>query len=217
MILSSPINDRYFHVSPTNRIHIWDLILFCYEFRRYVEHMLTCEICSIHNEILIVLEFLPMNVADSIVTAINIHQIIEFSSTLPATLEFFSRLIIYFIHDCSWFYRQFQFCFIVSHGGILRSCHVLRIDIIRLPWSITKCFSVPYGLRGSVENNFFVIRSNSSYHPRSLNKSLLSIVRRSFSFPLLRKPSTVVIQFWIICWREGFHELLMEVMIRGFK
>ena len=111
-------------------------------------------------------KFLPMNVADSIVTAINIHQIIEFSSTLPATLEFFSRLIIYFIHDCSWFYRQFQFCFIVSHGGILRSCHVLRIDIIRLPWSITKCFSVPYGLRGSVENNFFVIRSNSSYHSK---------------------------------------------------
>ena len=32
-------------------------------------------------------KFLPMNVADSIVTAINIHQIIECSSPSPATLE----------------------------------------------------------------------------------------------------------------------------------
>ena len=65
---------------------------------------------------------------------------------------------------------------------------------------------------------FFVIKSNFSYLScRSFIKSPWSIVRRSLSFPLLRRPSTVVIQFWITCWREAFHELLMEVMIRGFK
>ena len=32
-------------------------------------------------------KFLPMNTADSIVTAINIHQIIECSSLFPVTLE----------------------------------------------------------------------------------------------------------------------------------
>ena len=44
-----------------------------------------------------------MNVADSIVTAINIPQIIECSSPSPATLEIlflsFSHLIIHPIHE----------------------------------------------------------------------------------------------------------------------
>ena len=65
-----------------------------------------------------------------------------------------------------------------------------------------------YGLRVSFEYIFLVIRSNFSYRsPRSFIKSPWSIVRRSFSFPLLRRPSTVLIQFWVTCWREAFHEL----------
>ena len=123
------------------------------------------------------------------------------------------------IHEWSRFYRWFQFCCIASHDKILRICHFLRIDIIKSSWSITKCFSVPYGLRGSVEKNFFVIKSTLSYHshsPRSLIRSHWSIVSRSLNFPLLRRPSTVVMQFWIICWREALHELLMVVMIRSF-
>ena len=51
------------------------------------------------------------------------------------------------------------------------------------------------GLRGSVEKYFFVTRSNFSCHyPRSFIRSARSVVRRSFSFPLLTRPSTVVIQ-----------------------
>ena len=51
------------------------------------------------------------------------------------------------------------------------------------------------GLRGSVEKYFFVTRSNFSCQcPRSFIKSPRSVVRRSLSFPLLRRPSTVVIQ-----------------------
>ena len=66
----------------------------------------------------------------------------------------FSHLIIHPIHEWSWFYRQFQFCFIVSNDETLSSCPFLRIDITRSPRSVTKYFSVPYGLRGSVEKNF---------------------------------------------------------------
>ena len=129
----------------------------------------------------------------------------------------FSHLITHPIHEWSWFYRQFQFCSIISHDEILRICHFLRTDI-RSPWSITKCFSVPYGLRGSVEKNFLVIRSNFSYHsPRSFIRSLRSFVCLNLSFPLLRRPSTVIIQLWIICWREALHELLMEVMNQRLK
>ena len=114
-------------------------------------------------------------------TAINIHQIIECSSPFFSTVEIllsFSHLIIHPIHEWSWFYRQFQFCCIVSHDEILTICHFLRIDIIRLPWSITKCFSIPFGLHPS-RRIFFVIRSNFSYHsPRSFIYWPWSIVRR---------------------------------------
>ena len=61
--------------------------MLCHYFCRYVEHLLQCEYCSDHNGILIVLEILTMNTADSIVTAINILQIIECSSPSPATLK----------------------------------------------------------------------------------------------------------------------------------
>ena len=88
----------------------------------------------------------------------------------------------------------------------------------QVAWTITKCFPAPYGLRGSVEKNFFVIKSNFSYYSaRSFIRSPWSIVRRSLSFPLLRRSSTVLIQFWIIFWRKALHELLMVVMIRSFE
>ena len=135
---------------PTNLFQTWDLIMFRHQFRRYVEHLFECEICRVHTmEFWLFWQFFLMNTAYSIVTAINIHQIIECSSPSPVTLEFFlsfPRLIIHPIYKWSWFYRQFQFCFIGSHDGLLRICHFLRIDIIRSPWSGTKCFFVPYGL-----------------------------------------------------------------------
>ena len=96
--------------------------------------------------------------ADSIVTAINIHQIIECSSPSPATLfclfrKFFS---VFFALDHSpdsrmilnstWLFTNcavtiLQFCciaaFIVTtinipHDEILRICHFLRIDVTRI-------------------------------------------------------------------------------------
>ena len=69
---------------------------------------------------------------------------------------------------------------------------------------VLKWFSVPYGLHGSVEKkNFLVTRTNVLQHsPRSFIKLPWSIVRRNLSFPLLRRPNTVLIQFWITCWES---------------
>ena len=106
----------------------------------------------------------------------------------------FSHLIFYFIP---------RFCCVISHDENFGIC--LLVNIIRLPWSITKYPSVPYGLRTSVEKNFFVIRSNLLYHtPRSFTRLPWSIVRAVVSlFPLLRRPSTTIIRFWITCWGES--------------
>ena len=137
----------------------------------------------------------PMNTADSIVKDINIHQIIECSSPSPVTMEFFVFLALDHSPDSRMILilqRQFQFCFIDSNDELLRSFLFLRIEIIKSPRSVTKCFFVPYGLRGSVEKNFLVIRSNFSCHsPRRFIKSPRSVVRLDLSFPLLRRPSTV--------------------------
>ena len=38
----------------------------------------------------------------------------------------FPHLIIHPIHEWSWFYRQFQFCFIVSNDELLRPCLFLK-------------------------------------------------------------------------------------------
>ena len=46
---------------------------------------------------------------------------------------------------------------------------LLEIWYYQVTWSVKKCFSVPYGLRGSVKKNFLVIRSKFSYHFPSLS------------------------------------------------
>ena len=106
------------------------------------------------------------------------------------------------------FYWQFQFCFIVSNDELLKPCLFLRIDI-RSPRSVPRCFLVPNGLRGSVETNYLVreTKSNFSYHsPRSFIRSPRSVVRLDLSFPLLRRPSTVIISHFekLACWGDAF-------------
>ena len=167
-------------------------------------------------------KFFPMNVADSIVTAINIPQIIECSSPSPATLE------ILFCLFRTWSFTRFTNDLdSTDNSNSVVSLPMMKIWGIATPWELT--FSSRPDISRSVSlyltdcavpsrRNFFVIRSNFSYHSQwSFIRPPWSIVRRSLSFPLLRRPSTVVILFWIICWREALHELLMEVMIRGFE
>ena len=182
--------DVSMNVFPMNLIQIEDLILFAHKFCRYVKHFLQGEIWCIHNGILIVLEILTHECRHihrrSHKHSPNYWMFFSWTCNVWHSFLSFSHLITHPIHEWSWFYSQFQFCFIVYHDEILKSCHFLRIDIIRSPWSITKCFSVPYGLRISVEKSFSVIRSTLMYHsPRSFIRLPWSIVRRSLTFPLL--------------------------------
>ena len=74
-------------------------------------------------ELRLFLKFFTMNIADSIVTAFNIDEIIErffsFSCNVGNSFLSFSHLIIHPIREWSRFYRQFQFCCIASHDEIL--------------------------------------------------------------------------------------------------
>ena len=164
MVLSSPINDRYFHECFSQPIVSKFVISSCSatNFAENVEHLLQCETCSIYNGTVIVLEIFTHECRGfhrhSHKHSPNNRMFFSFSCNVGNSFLSFSHMIIHPIHEWSWFYRQFQFCFVASHDEILWICHFLRIDIIRSPWSITKCFSVPYRLRGSVEKNFFVIR-----------------------------------------------------------
>ena len=94
----------------------------------------------IHNGILIVLEILKQECRwfnrYCHKHSTNHRMFFSISCNIENSFLSFPHLIILPIHALSWFYRQFQFCFFVPHDGILRSCHFLRNDIIRSPWSV---------------------------------------------------------------------------------
>ena len=107
----------------------------------------------------------------------------------------FSHLIFYFNH---------KFCCVTSHDENFGICLFVVISTIRLPRSIMNHLFVPYGMRISVEKRFFTMRANLLPHiPRSFLKFPRSIGRRNLPFPLLRRPRTMIIQFWVSCWRES--------------
>ena len=104
----------------------------------------------------------------------------------------FSHLIFYFIH---------KFCCVTSHDESFGTCLFLVISTIKLPRSIMNYLPVPYGMRISVEKSISMMRTNLMYCIwRSFIRFPWSIVRRNLTFPLLRRPRTSIIQFWITCW-----------------
>ena len=163
MTLSSSSNNKFheWFSQPINRFQSRDPILFKHQSCRHVEHWFECEICCVYNGLTFVLLIFPDEYCwfhcYSHNHFPNCRNVLSISCNVGCSFLSLPHLIIHPIHEWSWFYRQFQFCFIVSHDKILRSCHFLRIYIIKSPWYITKCFFVAYGLRGSVEKNFFVI------------------------------------------------------------
>ena len=57
--------------------------------------------------------------------------------------------------------------------------------------------------------------TNSNFSCRSARNFIGSLrlrVHLRISFPLLRRPSTVIIPLWVACWGEAFHELLMIIV-----
>ena len=107
----------------------------------------------------------------------------------------FSNLILCFIH---------KFCCVTSHDESFGICLFLVINTIRLPRSIMDYLSVPYGMRISVEESFFMMRTSLLHrNPRSFIRFPRSFVCRNHTFPLLRRPRTNIIRFWVSCWRES--------------
>ena len=138
---------------PKNQIHFEDLILFPHQFCWYVEHFLQCEIWCIHDGILIVLQILTHECRcidrHSQKHSPNYRMFFSFVCNVAHSFLSFSHLIIHSIHE---------FCCITSHGETFGG-HFLRVDITSLPRRVTKWFSVPYGLRTSVEKSCFVMRT----------------------------------------------------------
>ena len=169
-------------IFPINCLQSIDLILFRHQFCRHVEHFFHCEIFCTLDGLTIVQVILSHEYrwfqCYSHEHSPNHRMFLSIFCNIWNSFLYFPHLVIHPIHEWSWFYRQFQFCCIASHDEILRSCHLLRIDITRSPRSVTGCFSVPYGLRGSVEKNFLVIRSNFSV-PFSKKFSQVAVIDRT--------------------------------------
>ena len=89
MIVSSPINDRYFHECLSQRIVSTFEISSCSptNFAEMSNIFFSVRSFVFTMEFWLSWKFLPMNVAEFIITAINILQIIECSSPSTATLE----------------------------------------------------------------------------------------------------------------------------------
>ena len=132
-------------------------------------------------------KFFPMNVADSIVITRNTPPIIECSSPELATLE------TIFCLSRTWSFTRFKNDLNSTDSNSVASFPMTKF------WGLATSWELIWSNRPlSVEKNFFVIWLNFSYHsPRSYKKSPCSIVCRSLNSPLLRRPNTVIIQFWI--------------------
>ena len=129
-------------------------------------------------------KFFPMNVAAFIVAAMNIPHIIECSVQDSATFDILFCLLrtwsFTFVH---------KFCCVTAHDESFGICLFLVIQFLKFHRSIMDHLSVLYGMRISVEKRFFTMRGNLLHHiPRSFLRFPWSIVRRSSTFPLLRRP-----------------------------
>ena len=111
-----------------------------------------------------------------------------------------------------------SFCFIVSNDKLLWPCSSLR-DHNGLPRSITRYYFVHNGLRCSIVLGLLMKETwlgLACLSPRGHNGLPRSITHRSVSFPLLRRPSLVIIPLWVACWEGAFNRLFMIIVRRGF-
>ena len=148
-------------------------------------------------EIWLSCKFLPMNVVALIVTARNIPQIIECSSPSFATLD------ILFCLSRTWSFTRFT-----NSAASLPMMNFLNWPLLE-SWHyqfalmchevVLRTLRIAHFRREELLRDEDVLQ----HSPRSSVRLPWLIVRRSLSFPLLRRPNTVVIQFWIICWREA--------------
>ena len=94
-----------------------------------------------------------------------------------------------------------KFCCVPAHNEGFGICLFLVIQFLWFLRSIMNHLCVPHGMRISVEKGIFTMRVNLLHHiPRSFLKFPWSIVRRSSTFPLLKRPRLTIILFWITWW-----------------
>ena len=178
---------------PTNRFQTWDphLVLpnfadmsnICFNVRSAV---FTMEFSSFWK-------FWHMNTADSIVTAINILQTEKCSSPSPATFE-----ILFCLFRTWSFTRITNDLDSTDNSDSVVSPPMMKfwglansLETHSLPWNITKCFSVPYGLRSVVEKN-------------SSGRTFLTILQEVWS----RRPDR--------SYKHGRHPILNNLLKRSF-
>ena len=104
----------------------------------------------------------------------------------------------------------FWFCFIVSNDkllwphflGITTGCPVLSwgSSSFTMDW---RCSIVLGPLMKETWMGLVCLS------PRSHNGLLRSIIHRSVSFPLLRRPSLVIIPLWVVCWERAFNMFMI--------
>ena len=141
-------------------------------------------------------KFFPMNVAAFNVVAMNIPQIYWMLFTWLCNVRHsflsVSHLVFDFVH---------KFCCVTAHDEIFGICLLGDSHCLRFPRSIVNHLSVPCGMRISAEKRFLTLRVNFwQYIPRNVLRFPRSIVLRSSTFPLLRRPRLTIILFWITWW-----------------
>ena len=162
-------------ILPTNRFQSSYLILFRHQFRRYVEHLFECETLRVHNGL-------------TIVHVIRSHEYCWFhcySHKHSPNHRMFASIFCNMWNSCV-FFRTWSFNrFTNDLDSTDNSSSVSSFPMT--PRSVTKCFLVHKGLRGSVVKSFLVreTKSNFSCHsPRSFIRSPRSLVCLNISCPL---------------------------------
>ena len=127
----------------------------------------------------------------------------------------FPHLIIHPAQEWSRFHWQFWFCFIVSNDKLLWPYFSLWVITTGCPRSIMRFFLIHNGLPRSIvlgssyERN--LIGGSCVFRQEVTNRLHRSIIHRFVSFPLLRRPSFVIIPLWVACWETAFSKLFVII------
>ena len=171
-----------------------DFLLIFHQLRGDIKHLFQCEIFMILDNTLNSWEILSHECRRihrrSHEYSPNYWMLFTWLCNVRHSLLSVSHLVFDFVH---------KFCCVTAHDEIFGISLFLVMHWHKFPRSIVNQLSVPYGMRSSVEKRFFTMRGNLLHHiPRSFLRFPWSIVRRSSTFPLLRRPRLIIILFWII-------------------
>ena len=148
----------------------------------------------------------------------NIPHIIEcfssfFCDTHRSSCLSYPHFIIHPVQEWSGSHCQFWFCFVISNDELLWPCCSLRVHNGLLRF-IMRFFLFHNNVLGLLMKETCL--GLVCLSPRSYNGLHRSTTHPSVSFPLLRRPSSVIIPLWVACWEGAFHELLRIIVIGSF-